>query len=505
MDVFDHSSRQIHFNRALAKFHQRVAAIICEIDYDISSRGFGALSNHPRVQEILLSAKDVADEMMTFDSRHAQFLKDRAAAGGGRADSNPFAEKNGREVCEWIEADVSRLPRRIRHESKKLSLPDEGSWGERTKIVADEINYGVRQFYAEQRTLFELFRKNGPVASLGVFANDRTPDSRLLEDNAMPRRKGKIFIGHGGSKTWKDLKDFLSERLHIDWQEFNRESAAGMSTVERLESMLNDTSFAFLVMTAEDDHADGTKHARENVIHEIGLFQGRHGFKRAIILLETGCEEFSNIVGLVQIRFEKGKIDACFEKVRQVLEREGMIGDQSGGKSASGAPDIGSRMTGLSVPAVRYFMTLSRPRNRVGVPLDHFDRFPNRDSETYRAFMDAFVQRGLVRRGSGVFLLTKNGYDEADSLWRLFLLSAIQPLQSGDPLKYADSSEIAIAARLTDGPLEQQALNGHLTTLAQLGLVETSPIDGGVGGARLTQQGRDHLRSLEFIDFPPPD
>ena len=27
-------------------------------------------------------------------------------------------------------------------------------------------------------------------------------------------------------------------------------------------------------MTAEDEHADGTKHARENVIHEVGLFQG---------------------------------------------------------------------------------------------------------------------------------------------------------------------------------------------------------------------------------------
>jgi hypothetical protein len=35
--------------------------------------------------------------------------------------------------------------------------------------------------------------------------------------------------------------------------------------------------------------------------HEVGLFQGRLGFEKAIVLLEDGCEEFSNIKGLVQM------------------------------------------------------------------------------------------------------------------------------------------------------------------------------------------------------------
>jgi predicted nucleotide-binding protein len=79
------------------------------------------------------------------------------------------------------------------------------------------------------------------------------------------------------------------------------------------------------VATAEDEAADGTVHARQNVIHEIGLFQGRLGFARAIILLEEGCEEFSNIHGLGQIRFPRGNIAACFEDVRKVLERESIL------------------------------------------------------------------------------------------------------------------------------------------------------------------------------------
>ena len=57
-----------------------------------------------------------------------------------------------------------------------------------------------------------------------------------------------------------------------------------------------------------------------NVIHEAGLFQGRLGFLKAIILLEQGCEEFSNIHGLGQIRFPKGNLSAKFQEIRELLE-----------------------------------------------------------------------------------------------------------------------------------------------------------------------------------------
>lgn len=135
----------------------------------------------------------------------------------------------------------------------------------------------------------------------------------------------RVFIGHGRSLLWRELKDFLADRLRLPWDEFNRETPAGLATSERMQQMLSDATFAFLVMTAEDEHSDGSRHARENVIHEVGLFQGKLGFTRAIILLEEGCTEFSNITGLGQIRFAKGRISSAFEEIRLVLEREGMI------------------------------------------------------------------------------------------------------------------------------------------------------------------------------------
>ena len=134
-----------------------------------------------------------------------------------------------------------------------------------------------------------------------------------------------VFIGHGRAGSWRELKDFIQDRVRLPWDEFNRIPVAGVTNIARLSEMLDASAIAFLVMTAEDEMADGTTQARMNVIHEAGLFQGRLGFGRAIVMLEDGCAEFSNTAGLGQIRFPAGNISAAFEEVRRVLEREGLI------------------------------------------------------------------------------------------------------------------------------------------------------------------------------------
>lgn len=134
-----------------------------------------------------------------------------------------------------------------------------------------------------------------------------------------------VFIGHGRSLIWKNLKDFIQDKLKLPWDEFNRKPVAGITNISRLSQMLDDAAIAFIIMTAEDEQADGKLRARMNVIHEAGLFQGRLGFTKSIILLEEGCEEFSNIEGLGQIRFPEGNIKAAFEEVREVLQREDII------------------------------------------------------------------------------------------------------------------------------------------------------------------------------------
>lgn len=227
-------------------------------------------------------------------------------------------------------------PNRGRHnltgEGVRLALKEQ----QETELVADQINDAVE--ILAQHGYVSLHRALGtaPYRFRGV---ELTPSGRLEYEGTMasraedatkssarvPHKNGRIFIGHGRASAWRELKDFVQDRLGLPWDEFNREPVAGLSTKERLQAMMDGASFAFLVMTAEDERADGTKTARANVVHEAGLFQGRLGFERAIVVLEDGCEEFSNITGITQIRFPAGRIDSVFEQVRRVLEREGLL------------------------------------------------------------------------------------------------------------------------------------------------------------------------------------
>jgi predicted nucleotide-binding protein len=180
--------------------------------------------------------------------------------------------------------------------------------------------------------LAEVFALRQPFSAaekLAQIAKRAASHIRRLErQRTREERTGtNVFIGHGRSAAWRDLKDFVQDRLRLPWDEFNRVPVAGITNISRLAEMLDAAVIAFLVMTAEDEQADGTVRARENVVHEAGLFQGRLGFTRAIIVLEEGCQEFSNIHGLGQIRFPKGRIAAVFEEIRKVLEREGILND----------------------------------------------------------------------------------------------------------------------------------------------------------------------------------
>ena len=137
-----------------------------------------------------------------------------------------------------------------------------------------------------------------------------------------PKPKVKVFIGHGHNSQWKDLKDHLHEKHKLGVDAYEIGARAGLTIKEVLDDMLTSSSFALLVLTGEDLDAKRHLHARENVIHELGLFQGRLGWRKAIALLEEGVEEFSNIHGLIQIRFNKGNIRETFGEVLATIKRE---------------------------------------------------------------------------------------------------------------------------------------------------------------------------------------
>jgi predicted nucleotide-binding protein len=154
------------------------------------------------------------------------------------------------------------------------------------------------------------------LAVMEVFESAR-PRAELPRPKPAPP---VIFLGHGRSDAWKELRDHLRDKHGFEIEAYEIGARSGHTIRDILEGMLAKSSIAFLVMTGEDSTASGELHPRLNVVHEAGLFQGRLGFNRAIVLLQEGTTEFSNIHGIEQLRF--ANIKEVFGDVVATVRRE---------------------------------------------------------------------------------------------------------------------------------------------------------------------------------------
>ena len=111
----------------------------------------------------------------------------------------------------------------------------------------------------------------------------------------------------------------------VDWRDveaYEVGARAGHGIRDIPEEMLRQSTFAILVMTGDDETRDGVVQPRLNVVHEAGLFHGKLGFNRAVMLVEDGVEGFSNIHVIAQIRFSVGHIKESFGDVLATINRE---------------------------------------------------------------------------------------------------------------------------------------------------------------------------------------
>lgn len=173
----------------------------------------------------------------------------------------------------------------------------------------------VRVFDADRATITRLMRVFDLAAPDYTMAPPPVPAPAPVEPP-------NIFIGHGRSDLWKDLKNHLTDHQGYKVVAYETGSRSGHTIRDVLENMLDASSFAIVVMTGEDEQDDGSLRARQNVVHEAGLFQGRLGFPRVAILMEAGVDAFSNIDGVQYIPFSTGNIRETYGDVLAVLRRE---------------------------------------------------------------------------------------------------------------------------------------------------------------------------------------
>lgn len=134
-----------------------------------------------------------------------------------------------------------------------------------------------------------------------------------------PERPLRVFVSHGRSTDWREVQAFIEKDVGLATLELAQEPNRGRTVMQKLEEESDRCSFAVVVMTGDDLVAEGPPRARENVMHEIGFFQGRYGLSRVCLLHEEGVSIPSNIHGLVYVPYPKGLVSAAFATLMREL------------------------------------------------------------------------------------------------------------------------------------------------------------------------------------------
>jgi hypothetical protein len=161
----------------------------------------------------------------------------------------------GMTVLTKSQAIAAQMPVGVQIMSRDSAAIGQGMQAAAHQVVLEEV-----------AALRSPFRACSDLAMFTHRAAAHMERLSMSKAAAAVRQGSNIFIGHGRSAVWRVLKEFVQDRLHLPWDEFNRVPVAGITNIARLSQMLDDAGIAFLILTAEDERADGEMVARQNVI-----------------------------------------------------------------------------------------------------------------------------------------------------------------------------------------------------------------------------------------------
>lgn len=223
----------------------------------------------------------------------------------------PWIERNGRTRSDLRINDVSAdgAFELLREPLDRLYISLHSAYGAdvQVNVLGPSVSLKVSTLATQTERLDTL------LDDLEAIARDyiELPESAL--------EPFRVFVGHGGDDQWRILRDELRDYHGFEVVAFERKPRAGFTISEVLDRMASESTVAVLVFTATDEMADGTFHGRQNVVHELGYFQGKLGWPNAIAVVEAGTEMFSNLDGTQEIRFPKGMIRAAMGELVSTL------------------------------------------------------------------------------------------------------------------------------------------------------------------------------------------
>lgn len=169
-------------------------------------------------------------------------------------------------------------------------------------------------------SIYTIYQVSPIIQNIDYILEVRT-NYRIGEKNDIQERPKRIFISHGRSKEWYKLQSFIEKDIKLETLELAQEPILGRTVLQKLNDEAERCGYAIILMTGDDIVGEEVR-ARENVMHEIGYFQGKYGLQNVTLLHEEGVNIPSNIHGLVYIPFPKDTVEATFGAIYRELKAQ---------------------------------------------------------------------------------------------------------------------------------------------------------------------------------------
>ncbi len=152
-------------------------------------------------------------------------------------------------------------------------------------------------------------------AMFAIFDEDRPGAETSVRESVggVPN----VFISQGGRAAGRALAEGL-ERNGFVVKTYERPGNRRDATRSLLEALVQGRDFAVLLYLDEDEDAHGGRRAREHVLHEVGLFQGRLGLERAVIVRQEGLEPLDRSHAVPEVGFRQDPREVLDELVGMI-------------------------------------------------------------------------------------------------------------------------------------------------------------------------------------------
>lgn len=211
----------------------------------------------------------------------------------------------GQGYPEWHNAARNVLATIYGDRSRELAVfanirhkPSMWSSNTPSHVFEERHSAGRKQAKSHLESLRDLLEKCSAPSADSVVVSDSVGD-------------GSVFIVHGQNHgKLAEVRNMLGQ-LDIECRVLQDEPNAGQTIIEKFESRGGNSSYAIVLLTA-DDHGGSKQNdqvqdrARQNVIFEFGYFCGKLGRHRTAALYEPGVEILSDLQGFVYIELDAG-------------------------------------------------------------------------------------------------------------------------------------------------------------------------------------------------------